>query len=960
MSDTTGGALTAAPRRVDRLPRRFVAVLHALLALGFAGGALHRVLSANGIVDSDFTVFRGAWWLILHGRGGALYDAAAQRTAQLTLTNGREFAGGLLAFLNPPHAALAGVPFGWIGEHFGATAAFALWTCANLALLFRLDALVRRILDAPRGEFRWLVTLAILAFYPVFYTVAIGQVSLLLAVASLELLCALEQRRARTAAAWLLVLTIKPQLVPPIIVLLACHAYSPVLILAGGLGAGLAILSAVALGPAIWLEYASQLHSLERFFGAGTPAYMVNLRGALTRVVPNGSTDAIYAISVAAWLAATAAFAMVLARRRRTGVASLRADFALALGATLFFNPHVFPQDAVIWIVPLTAFTQALRDAQRSWKPFAVFALSWPAAFTIGRLLDGQGMSAAAVLAWLLPMLCALALMARGCNATAPERSRAALTTPRLLRAAASTFALVAAVVCVYSVRQADPDLWGYLSYGRLFLERGAIVRDDPFAYTSSGHTWVTFEYGAHVLLWTAFHYGGALGLIALKCLLGGAALYCLFAAIRDASDQPPVWLPVFLLATSAVSRYFLFRPQLFTFACFALFVLLLRRFLLRGDTRGLWVLPFVMVLWVNTHGGFVAGLGALGLAMGLRVSANVRLRPFDPRRFLAGTLPLWFAVAASAAATLLNPLGLRLWRYVLTELTHNTNRQYIAEWRPVSLSNDPWSAMVLTLLTVMLITAAWLAHRRGRTAAGPPPIAWAASCVPLIAMSYLSVRHVPLAALWTAPVIALLGSRIRMDVPAAIHSRRLWFVLRGLGAVPVLLTFAVVYAEPGPSIRRTGTLGRTDPCGAVDFLRRNHLTGNLYTPLWWGAYITWELHPDVRVSMDGRNISLFAGDQVLENLRFYSQNVDEADENVPLRYATDFLLIPTDRPIIQRVRSDERWTQLYADRDAVLFGHVIAGAAPSFSLSTSTPYSVPETCSAGLDTAPFARRIAR
>ena len=39
-----------------------------------------------------------------------------------------------------------------------------------------------------------------------------------------------------------------------------------------------------ALGPMIWLDYLHQVHGLERFWGSGTPDYMVNVRGALTRI----------------------------------------------------------------------------------------------------------------------------------------------------------------------------------------------------------------------------------------------------------------------------------------------------------------------------------------------------------------------------------------------------------------------------------------------------------------------------------------------------------------------------------------------------------------------------------------------------------------------------------------------------------------------------------------------------
>jgi hypothetical protein len=235
---------------------------------------------------------------------------------------------------------------------------------------------------------------------------------------------------------------------------------------------------------------------------------------------------------------------------------------------------------------------------------------------------------------------------------------------------------------------------------------------------------------------------------------------------------------------------------------------------------------------------------------------------------------------------------------------------------------------IVLTLIVVTFAVVGWAAHRHEKRTTGPLAIYWIASSVPLIAMSYLSVRHVPLAAIWTGPVMTLLASHVQDQLPQLAAFRRSWFLLRGVGMLPVCLIFAVVYADPRPTIRIDGAvLGPTRPCGAVAFLRDQGARGNLYNPLWWGAYITWELYPSVRVSMDGRNVSLFSDEMVLENLKFYTDDVRQADIDVPFRYATDFLVVPTGAPVLSRLLVDSRWRRLYADSDSVLFEHADVGA---------------------------------
>jgi hypothetical protein len=171
------------------------------------------------------------------------------------------------------------------------------------------------------------------------------------------------------------------------------------------------------------------------------------------------------------------------------------------------------------------------------------------------------------------------------------------------------------------------------------------------------------------------------------------------------------------------------------------------------------------------------------------------------------------------------------------------------------------------------------------------------------------------------APVVTLLASSLTAQPDSGSTFHRRWTFVAALATVPTILTCVAVSVDPWPRVYAAGnTLGTNHPCRAVTFLRENRLTGNVYAPLWWGSYITWELFPAARVSMDGRNISLFPDNMVAENLRFYSSNIAEADVNAPFGYDTDFLLVPADRPVLKLVRADDRWQKIFTDPDSTLF----------------------------------------
>lgn len=389
----------------NRICRRALVAVYIGLALGFAL-ALVRTLTAPGaVLATDFTVFWTGWSLILHQPAYTLYNAAAQQAMQQSLMGGMHFQGGLMAFLNPPHAALAGVPFGWLADHAGERAAFIAWTGGNLVLLAVLDRYLQEAWNSSAPQHEWVLTFALLAFYPVWSAVNNGQTSILLAVAVLGVYRASERSQAWTAGAWLSVLSIKPQLLPLALIYLAARRCWRAIACGTLILLILAALTTAALGPSIWFDYATQVRHLEVFWGTGTPAYMLNVRGALTRMMGLSKPHAVDALAYATWMLAMVVVAMVLISRRVDRTNDTRSAYALVVAVALLTNPHLFVQDAVIWVVPLVLHAAAIRSASEEWWLFAPFALAWPVLFAATRLLDaGAGGHAM----WLGPQMFAV------------------------------------------------------------------------------------------------------------------------------------------------------------------------------------------------------------------------------------------------------------------------------------------------------------------------------------------------------------------------------------------------------------------------------------------------------------------------------------------------------------------------------------------------------------------------
>ncbi len=468
----------------------------------------------------------------------------------------------------------------------------------------------------------------------------------------------------------------------------------------------------------------------------------------------------------------------------------------------------------------------------------------------------------------------------------------------------------------------ADPDLWGHLRYGLDNLEAGQILRTDIYSYLSKPGTWVNHEWLAEISIALAYRAGGAGGLVLLKLALALTALAAVYAAARlrgagviascgaltgAALGLRPVLSPV--------------RPQMFTVLGFALLLFIL----VRRETRPgvVWWLVPVYIVWTNAHGGFLAGVAFLGLAVlieGYRTLSTAGWRALlaDPFVTLAQ------ASLAALAATLINPYGLGLWRFLLRTAT--VARPEIVEWQP--LATFPAFMFFVGALAVLGL---WALIRSGRPRS---PLLGALYIVSLI-MTTIAVRHMLFFALaWAvfhAEHLQAAGAwLLRPLKPAPVVRRALWAVSLLLAVALGLNALAIPVAI---QVREA-----TYPARAIALIAEHLQEGRLVVYFDWGQYALWHLGPEVQVSMDGRRETVYDD-------RIYEQSLEltfgHGDWDELLRQdAPDLVLVSKAHAAHNLMLLHPDWTQVYEDPLCSL--HARSGSALAEELAVAVPPAIP------------------
>jgi hypothetical protein len=340
---------TAEARRAPQLARTLLFALNIAIAASYVG--LWLIAAREGLFwRADFTQLYTGATMARAGAGDQLYDLASQARYQQQILAGRSFADGLLPFNYPPHVALLLAPLSLLPL----PAAFALWTALQLGLLALAARLIGALSAGWAAAERRQLLVAALALPALLGTLMRGNVSLLLLVALLLWLRARRGGRPLAAGAWLAAQLIKPQLAAlPLASLLGGRRWAE-LAAAAAWGAGLLIVSGLALGWEAWLGYPAML----RFSNAAYDAYgihpplMYNLKGMLAWALGPQQASLISLISSAGF--GLALLGLIWLWRDPWRPDSRAFDLRVALTVTLglLFSPHTYSHDLLLLVVP--------------------------------------------------------------------------------------------------------------------------------------------------------------------------------------------------------------------------------------------------------------------------------------------------------------------------------------------------------------------------------------------------------------------------------------------------------------------------------------------------------------------------------------------------------------------------------------------------------------------------------
>ncbi len=391
-----------------------------------------------------------------------------------------------------------------------------------------------------------------------------------------------------------------------------------------------------------------------------------------------------------------------------------------------------------------------------------------------------------------------------------------------------------------HEITAINQDLGRHLLTGELIVENKNVPKINLYSYTFPDFPFINHHYLSEVIFYLIFQVSGFGGLLLFTTILMVTGVGILLTSARSYASAIPLSFVSLLYLPILFERTDL-RPEILSYFFFILFIVILFRFHER-NTRWIYLLPAIELLWVNSHIYFPLGLGLLGLF----AIDNL----FMSRKNLKNeqTLTLLTITILSGAITLINPNGLSGALYPLSVFQ---NYGYTIEENQTlflleSLGFHKASFLPFKLSIFLLFTALLLTFKKTR------PIDWLLSILFTI-VALMAVRNFPFFVFATLLPFSRSLSYLYSGFLTSLSQK---YILSS--ALPPLIATILVGIGiwQGITLTTKRPLGAGVPQGAskaVAFFEQNNLRGPLFNNFDIGSYLSYQLYPEEKVFIDGR-----------------------------------------------------------------------------------------------------------
>ena len=457
-----------------------------------------------------------------------------------------------------------------------------------------------------------------------------------------------------------------------------------------------------------------------------------------------------------------------------------------------------------------------------------------------------------------------------------------------------------------------DADTGYHIRAGEFILETVSIPRHDMFSFLSPPLPWTAHEWLSEIIMALIHKSFGLTGVVIFFSFVIASVYYVLFKIVQAHKGNIILAILVVSLVTASSMVHWLARPHIFSLILMLIWYCLLDGYQYKDRNR-LYLLPPIMVLWVNLHGGYIFGFILIGVYLSGNLIVWLNSVGAEREKWREKARLLGLTTVACLLVSLINPFGYKILLFPFSLVLDNYIMDNVMEYKSPSFHGFmPFRYILYFAIAVFAISRTKL------------NIIELVLMLLFTHMALYSGRHIPLFAIIAAPILLRQADLVLEETNGKMadffkkRSNNIalmdGYMKKHLWPVIAVLTICILAA----SGRVTYSFDdRIKPVAAVEFIKRETIKGNMFNNDEFGDYIIYAAWPNYKVFFDGRS-DMYGSSRSKEY--FEIARVRSDWNKVIEKYNIKWIIYNAKSALSMFLMERNDWQLIYADKVANIF----------------------------------------
>ena len=458
-----------------------------------------------------------------------------------------------------------------------------------------------------------------------------------------------------------------------------------------------------------------------------------------------------------------------------------------------------------------------------------------------------------------------------------------------------------------------DCDTGYHIRAGEYILQTHSIPRQDIFSFHRPALPWTAHEWLSEVIMAIVHRSFGLTGIVIFFSLIISFTYSLFFKILKTEND---IVLSIFftLMVLLSSMLHLLARPHIFSLLLIIIWYYLLDEYQYK-DKNYLYVLPFIMLLWVNLHGGFLAGFILIGIYLFGNIIKFITANDLGKGLYKRKAKFLGIITIVCLLICLINPFGYHILLFPFKLVSNKYIMNHVNEFLSPNFHFHELLPFKFFLLLMFIIFALSTVKFN---------LIELLLILMFTNMSLYSVRYIPLFCIIASPILLrqlrtiLVLSDVKFAKFLNKRSDNISEIDRSAKGYlwPVAAVVLIVFLAQAGKINFTFS-EKTKPIDAVKFLKKEKINGNMFDNDEFGDYIIYAAWPEYRVFFDGR--SDMYGVDIFKEYQTVASIFPGWDE-VLKKYDITWIIFNANSALSLFLMQTDDWKLIYADAVANIF----------------------------------------